>query len=56
MGSSPSWYFSRLQVQDLQTGDKYFFICEQWLSVDDEDGMVGYRQHCLIFQRLTVTF
>nr|XP_034310453.1 uncharacterized protein LOC105340501 isoform X2 [Crassostrea gigas] len=39
-GSSPSWYFSRLQVQDLQTGDKYFFICEQWLSVDDEDGMI----------------
>ncbi|XP_055995228.1 uncharacterized protein LOC125649388 [Ostrea edulis] len=40
MGSSPSWYFSRLQVQDLQTGDKYFFICEQWLSVDDEDGII----------------
>ncbi|XP_062611467.1 uncharacterized protein LOC134273293 [Saccostrea cucullata] len=40
MGSSPSWYLSRMQIQDLQTGDKYFFICEQWLSVDDEDGLI----------------
>ncbi|KAK3094947.1 hypothetical protein FSP39_008255 [Pinctada imbricata] len=40
MGSSPSWYFSRMQIQDLQTGDKYFFLCEQWLSVDEEDGLI----------------
>ena len=41
MGTNPSWYFSRMQIEDLQTGDKYFFICENWLSLDDDDGLVS---------------
>lgn len=40
MGDAPSWYFSRLMVRDMQTGHKYFFICEDWLSLDCDDGLV----------------
>ncbi|VDI78620.1 Hypothetical predicted protein [Mytilus galloprovincialis] len=40
MGSNPPWYFSRMQIEDLQTGDKYFFVCENWLSLDDDDGLI----------------
>ncbi|XP_052071199.1 polycystin family receptor for egg jelly-like [Mytilus californianus] len=40
MGSNPPWYFSRMQIEDLMTGDKYFFVCENWLSLDDDDGLI----------------
>uniref|UniRef100_A0A1I8G815 PLAT domain-containing protein n=1 Tax=Macrostomum lignano TaxID=282301 RepID=A0A1I8G815_9PLAT len=39
-GSSPNWYFSRLLVHDLQTGDKYYFISNRWFAIDEDDGMV----------------
>ena len=40
-GSNPSWFFSRLQVTDLQTDDQYFFIYDRWLAVEEDDGMVS---------------
>ena len=40
VGSSPSWYLSRLSVKDLQTGKQWFFVCENWLAVESEDGKV----------------
>ena len=39
-GNDPSWYFSRMLVEDLQTGDKYYFINNRWLAFDQDDGMV----------------
>ena len=41
-GKSPSWYFSRMQVTDMQTQDQYFFINDQWLALEYDDGMVRY--------------
>ena len=42
-GNNPSWFFSRLQVTDLQTDDQYFFIYDRWLAVEEDDGMVGMK-------------
>ena len=28
-------------VIDLQTDERYYFICNRWLAVDEEDGQVG---------------
>ncbi|XP_041085447.1 polycystin-1 isoform X3 [Polyodon spathula] len=41
-GLSPSWYLQYVIVKDLQTSKKYFFLINDWLSVDndDNDGMV----------------
>ncbi|PAA49911.1 hypothetical protein BOX15_Mlig004656g1 [Macrostomum lignano] len=39
-GSSPKWYLNRLLIQDLQTKEKYFFICNRWFAFDEDDGMV----------------
>lgn len=39
-GKSPSWFFSRLQVVDMQTFDKYFFILDRWLAADEDDGVL----------------
>ena len=39
-GRSPSWYVSRVVVQDLNNDKKYLFICENWLAVEEGDGAV----------------
>ncbi|XP_013386043.1 polycystic kidney disease protein 1-like 2 [Lingula anatina] len=39
-GKSPGWAFSRIQVTDIQTGAKYFFICDRWLAVEEDDGLI----------------
>ncbi|XP_064637018.1 polycystin-1-like protein 2 [Lineus longissimus] len=39
-GKTRSWYLNQIQVTDLQTGDKYFFLNDRWLAVEEDDGMV----------------
>ncbi|XP_067649227.1 polycystin-1-like protein 1 isoform X2 [Haliotis asinina] len=39
-GPSPSWYLSRVLVRDLVTGHKYYFLCERWFAVEEDDGKV----------------
>ena len=40
LGSSPSWYLSRLTVKDLQTEKTWQLVCENWLAVESDDGKV----------------
>ncbi|RNA19749.1 polycystic kidney disease 1-like 2 [Brachionus plicatilis] len=35
-----SWYLKHLIVTDLQTNEKYVFICEKWFSLDSDDGKI----------------
>ncbi|KAG7491421.1 hypothetical protein MATL_G00003380 [Megalops atlanticus] len=41
-GLSPAWRLQYVLVKDLQTGSCYYFLVEEWLSVDNErtDGRV----------------
>ncbi|EDV28218.1 uncharacterized protein TRIADDRAFT_53596 [Trichoplax adhaerens] len=39
-GLSPSWFLSRIIIKDLQTNEQYCFICNKWLAVDAEDGLI----------------
>uniref|UniRef100_H3A3K9 Polycystin 1, transient receptor potential channel interacting n=1 Tax=Latimeria chalumnae TaxID=7897 RepID=H3A3K9_LATCH len=41
-GLSPSWYLQHVIVKDLQNSESYFFLVNDWLSVDNEknEGMV----------------
>ncbi|XP_065069836.1 uncharacterized protein LOC135694887 isoform X2 [Rhopilema esculentum] len=39
-GDSPGWYLSRVYVEDLRTNKTYLFICERWLAVELEDGVI----------------
>ena len=39
-GSNPSWYLSRVSVDDLRTEERWYFICERWLAVEEDDGRV----------------
>lgn len=39
-GDDPSWYLLRIMVHDIQTDAKTWFICDRWLAVEEDDGMV----------------
>ncbi|KAG7487036.1 polycystin-1 [Solea senegalensis] len=41
-GLSPAWMLQYVLVKDLQTGSSYYFLVEEWLSVDNDktDGRV----------------
>jgi len=39
-GKQRSWFLNQFQVIDLQTGEKFFFLCDRWLAVEEDDGMV----------------
>uniref|UniRef100_A0A673B6F1 Polycystic kidney disease 1 like 2a n=1 Tax=Sphaeramia orbicularis TaxID=375764 RepID=A0A673B6F1_9TELE len=36
-GSHPAWFLSSVIVQDLQSEQKWHFICNSWLSIDMDD-------------------
>ncbi|XP_053712172.1 polycystin-1-like [Synchiropus splendidus] len=35
-GLSPAWLLQYVLIKDLQTGSSYYFLVEEWLSVDNE--------------------
>ncbi|XP_021359195.1 uncharacterized protein LOC110454143 [Mizuhopecten yessoensis] len=39
-GKHQGWYLSKVVVSDLQTGQTYFFLCNRWLAVEEDDGMI----------------
>ncbi|GFN96340.1 polycystic kidney disease protein 1-like 2, partial [Plakobranchus ocellatus] len=39
-GKKKSWYLDQVQINDLQTGEKFIFLCDNWLAVEQGDGMV----------------
>ena len=41
-GKYGSWYLKHVIVQDVQTKEKFFFICNRWFAVEEDDGQVCY--------------
>ncbi|KAM4743702.1 polycystin-1-like protein 2 [Anableps anableps] len=33
-GDHPAWYVNKVMVQDLESGQKWHFLCNSWLAVD----------------------
>uniref|UniRef100_A0A8C7KXB5 Polycystic kidney disease 1 like 2a n=1 Tax=Oncorhynchus kisutch TaxID=8019 RepID=A0A8C7KXB5_ONCKI len=33
-GGHPAWYINKVTVQDLETGQKWHFLCNSWLAID----------------------
>ncbi|CAF4229923.1 unnamed protein product, partial [Rotaria sp. Silwood2] len=40
MKDKASWYLNMINVMDLQTGEKSYFICDNWFAVEKGDGLV----------------
>ncbi|XP_053283068.1 polycystic kidney disease protein 1-like 2 [Pleuronectes platessa] len=36
-GEQPAWYVNKVMVQDLESGQKWHFLCNSWLAVDVGD-------------------
>ena len=39
-GKSPSWLLFQVVIRDIETDEKFFFLCNQWLACDMGDGQV----------------
>ena len=39
-GSSSSWFLKYIMIRDLQTMEKFHFICQRWLAVEEDDGKI----------------
>ncbi|CAF1252253.1 unnamed protein product [Adineta steineri] len=42
-GLGPGWYLDRILIHDTKTDQRYHFICEKWLSIDEDDRMISYE-------------
>ena len=40
-GASASWFLKYIIVRDLQTMQKFYFICQNWLAVEKGNGAVS---------------
>ncbi|XP_067671787.1 polycystin-1-like protein 2 [Haliotis asinina] len=39
-GVDSDWYLNMVVVKDIQTDIKYVFLCDRWLAVDKDDGLI----------------
>ncbi|CAL4113879.1 unnamed protein product, partial [Meganyctiphanes norvegica] len=39
-GPNASWYLSNIVFRDVQTYKKFQFVCNQWLAIDSDDGLI----------------
>jgi len=39
-GDNASWFLKYIIVHDLQTREKFYFICQDWLAVEKSDGKI----------------
>ena len=60
-GPEPAWFVKEIAVQDIQTGQVWFFLCNCWLAVDSGDAQidkvfaVSSREDLIEFKHLFVT-
>ncbi|XP_019387226.1 PREDICTED: lipoxygenase homology domain-containing protein 1 [Crocodylus porosus] len=39
-GTNPSWYLERVEAVDLNASTTYYFPCQRWLAVEEDDGQI----------------
>jgi lipoxygenase homology domain-containing protein 1 len=37
-GTAPAWHLERVELENMSTGERYYFMCNKWLAVDEDDG------------------
>ncbi|XP_066195695.1 lipoxygenase homology domain-containing protein 1 [Sylvia atricapilla] len=40
-GASPSWFLERVEIVDLKESITYYFPCQRWLAVEEDDGQIA---------------
>ncbi|XP_010011629.1 PREDICTED: lipoxygenase homology domain-containing protein 1, partial [Nestor notabilis] len=39
-GTRPSWFLERVEIVDLKESITYYFPCQRWLAVEEDDGQI----------------
>ncbi len=39
-GSKAYWFLKYVVIKDFQTQEKFYFICQRWLSIEHDDGLI----------------
>ena len=52
-GKSPGWFLFRVYIRDIQTDQKWWFICDKWLAVEEEDGKIDRKFRVASKEELT---
>ncbi|TSK72011.1 Lipoxygenase homology domain-containing protein 1 [Bagarius yarrelli] len=39
--ASPGWYLERVEIMDMKEEITYYFPCQRWLAVDEDDGQLA---------------
>ncbi|RNA20950.1 lipoxygenase homology domain-containing 1, partial [Brachionus plicatilis] len=39
-GKAPGWHLDRIELENLETKEKYYFNCNRWLDKKEEDGQI----------------
>ncbi|XP_050769305.1 lipoxygenase homology domain-containing protein 1 [Gymnogyps californianus] len=39
-GASPSWFLERVEIVDPKESTTYYFPCQRWLAVEEDDGQI----------------
>lgn len=42
-GASPGWFLMQVQITNLQTYQKFQYVCNKWLDVAEDDGLIHRR-------------
>uniref|UniRef100_A0A8C0ZH30 Lipoxygenase homology PLAT domains 1 n=1 Tax=Cyanistes caeruleus TaxID=156563 RepID=A0A8C0ZH30_CYACU len=40
-GARPSWFLERVEITDLKESTTYYFPCQRWLAVEEDDGQIA---------------
>jgi polycystin 1L2 len=40
IAENASWYLKHIVIHDVQTREKFYFVCEKWLAVEKSDGRI----------------
>ncbi|KAM3939741.1 lipoxygenase homology domain-containing protein 1 [Leptodactylus fuscus] len=40
-GANAAWFLDRVEIIDMKDETKYFFPCQRWLAVDEDDGQIS---------------
>nr|CAB3263471.1 lipoxygenase homology domain-containing protein 1-like [Phallusia mammillata] len=38
---NPSWFLGRIEIEDVETGERFVFHCERWLAKGKDDGKIA---------------
>ena len=56
LGLDPSWYIQHVVVWDPQTDHMFFFVLEEWLSVDNHKNSAVEKEVLAACKRMHFTF